>query len=140
MCELLGAALDAAVARALGLSHIVEHRPTNPPTPCAVWLVRKDQPDWVTGHYDPSRGSDIAMGLLQAHDMAVYPDPLAHSVGVEKWVAGFNIEAKITDPPVTTEAGTYLDGEAGINLDHAARGATPQIAICRAIVNRSTQS
>lgn len=107
MDELLGAALDAAVARALG------H---------AEGAITYSMPSF-------------ALQLQRDHDIAVYPDEYASSPET-KWVAGFDVRAKFISPPEMIDPGVFLPGKASIELDHEARGETPEIAICRAIVLR----
>lgn len=119
MCNLLGAALDAAVARVLDLSFIE--------TPHGAVLL-KDEGVF----FEPSTNGHTAMQLQAQHDIAVYPDPDADGVGAEKWVAGFNIRADSD-----TDCYESMGPESGwLDMDHAARGTTPAIAICRALVVR----
>lgn len=70
MCELLGAALDAAVCEALSIE------PRDPRAP----LLHE--------HFG------FCMNLQADHDIAVYPDPEVPAGGLDKWVAGFNLRAE----------------------------------------------
>jgi hypothetical protein len=88
MDKLQGAALDAAVARALG------H---------AEGAITYSMPSFATQ-------------LQREHGIAVYPNEKGD------WVAGFDLR---------------WHPENGIELDHAARGDTPEEAICRCVVVRA---
>ena len=120
MCELLGAALDAAVARVLSIPHKVELRPTNPPQIACVWLLKEGKPDYRPGPYQPSVEARIAMALQTEHDISVVPT--YGSPAGKEWSAGFCIS---------------FDDLDGITLEHEGQGPTPAIAICRAIVRRA---
>ena len=134
MCNLLGPQLDGAVAHALSIQGIVL-RPNGQPA-----FERHFDPDvhhheapYEGGfskmyiHYNPSVDGQIAMSLQAEYNIAVYPDPDAAAVGTERWVAGFNWTIEQDENEYTFFAPISC-------MDHAARGTTPQIAICRAIV------
>ncbi len=142
MCELLGAALDAAVARVLDLKDIV-YRPNGQPAYELPFDPEGPAHEYPHGrkvmylYFMPSQDGHAAMGLLAAHDMAVYPDKLSDQVGTEKWIAGFNLS--VTDKEYrygSTETGPWTEAGGSLDLDHAGRGDTPAIAICRALVAR----
>lgn len=124
MCELLGAALDAAVARVLGREcKLLQAGDT-------INGVRMSEARCFTNTHEgqdakpwwqpfiPSVNKSLAMALQFEHDVVTFPSFYGKP---EKWEAGFDI--------------SYDDPE-GITLDHHAYGATPAIAICRALVVR----
>lgn len=132
MCELIGAALDAAVARALDVQGLV-YRPNGQPAFELLFDPEgpADEAPYDKGYsvmfvwYKPSVDRQRAMGLQEQYDIAVYPDP---ELAPEKWIAGFNI---CIDDGVVSDDTQY---GATIELNDAARGPTPAIAICRALV------
>ena len=140
MCELLGAALDAAVARVLDVQGLVT-RPNGQPAYEIEWdpearCNEDDMGAWKMWRwFTPSTDGQLAMALQTQHDIAVYPDADAAAAGTEKWVAGFDLRFE-GDDGYSSDAGTYWPGDRALTVDHAARGTTPAIAICRALVAR----
>lgn len=71
--------------------------------------------------FNPSHKMALAMELLIEHKLAIYHDDLAERTKLDPWVAGFDLRVEY----------------AGCGDDTGARGDTPQVAICRAIVQRA---
>lgn len=116
MNTLTGVELDAAVASVLGKDHHLIQR-------CARMGLA----------FDPSHKMALAMELLIDLEMAVYRDPDAEPALTEPWLAGFNLRGEY-DRDYYESMGPE---PAYLVLDHGARGDTPQVAICRAIVQRA---
>lgn len=115
MNTLTGVDLDAAVASVLGEDHHVIQR-------CARMGLA----------FDPSHKMALAMELLIEHKIAIYHDDLAERTKCEPWVAGFDLRVEYAG--CGDDTGLYGDH---LEVDHGARGDTPQVAICRAIVQRA---
>lgn len=115
MCDLLGPDLDAAVARALRIEGLVS-RPNGQPAWEFEWepeglAHERDMNAWkMWRHYSPSTNSHLAMALLIQFGMHLRP--ALHT----------------TNPPWRATIG--LSGGFG-------QGATPEIAICRAVLMRA---
>lgn len=128
MCELLGAALDAAVARVLSIPGLVI-RPNGQPAYEFEWdpEARCNEDDMklfkMWRWYTPSTDGHLAMALQTEHNVCVVPVNYAAPGG--EWRAGFYL--------------SYDDID-GWEAEHEARGPTPAIAICRALVRRADET
>ena len=128
MCELLGAALDAAVARVLSIPGLVI-RPNGQPAYEFEWdpeahCNEDDMGAWKMWRwFTPSTDGGLAMALQAEHNVCVVPVNYATPGG--EWRAGFYL--------------SYDDLD-GWEAEHEARGPTPAIAICRALVRRADET
>ena len=115
MNELMGSGLDAAVAAALGVRHKVLVGGGQ-----AV-VAQTDGNGHVVDWYEPSTETGMLSELMTAHSVTVIREPNPEG----DWVAGFNFFASHGYESTATDC-----------LDHAARGTTPSVAVCRAVVRR----
>jgi hypothetical protein len=83
VCELEGALLDAAVAKAEGKPFVIENHPTNPPRPMAVWLKGADgnvgEAQFHDGPYQPSSDWALAGPIIERAGITIDRD--CHDLG-----------------------------------------------------------
>jgi len=116
MSELIGAELDAAVARAQGWTLDKEHS--------AFWVVDGD--DFfdcaMAAYYSPSTDWSQGGPIIEREKIAVYHQSWA------EWVAGFDLGIDEWDYGGETGSGSSIE------LQHSASGHTALIAAMRAFV------
>lgn len=123
MNTLTGVELDAAVASVLGIAHLSESFMTNPPKPVAVWrLLDSGKANYEAGPFNPSVDANLAMQLLidQKITLLYSPNWDEKNNEIPNWAAGWH----------------YYDCD-DFEMESEGTGATPQEAICRAIVRRA---
>ena len=114
MNEITGAALDAAVAAALGREHRVVQLGHNHDNRTEVHIQGLASP------WNPATSYSYAMELLVEYDISLLCEDTPNADA--KWQAGWT---------------PYTDEFDEVMCKHAAWGPTPSIAICRALVRRA---